>query len=198
MPAKARSARHERCVYKEGGRRCQRNGTRLSANDPPLCNACRIAAAEAARKATARPARRAANAVGEILDDFLHGRPFDPSKVASAINDFGWGMGGGYTDFRPDIADTQPWSTSAGPSIGPDHHRHNWHREAPPPPKEDTRIAERDARRVLGFGPTELITKEVLKVRQRTLAMRHHPDRGGSVERMQAVNSAVDVLAATL
>lgn len=201
MPAKARAKRFERCVFKDGGRRCVRNGTRSSTNEPPLCNACRIALAAAAAQAQAAPARRAATAVGSIVDDFLHGRPFDPSHIKSAINDFAWGMGGGFTDFRPDIADGPPWSpSSAAPSQGADHRSSPWHREAPPPPppQDDQRIAERAARKILGFGPSEVITKEILKVRQRTLAMRHHPDRGGSVARMQQINSAVDVLAATM
>lgn len=50
------------------------------------------------------------------------------------------------------------------------------------------------ARRVLGFTAKEPVTREQVKARQRELARKHHPDRGGSVERMQQINWAVDIL----
>lgn len=38
--------------------------------------------------------------------------------------------------------------------------------------------------------------KEVLKKQRKLLAKKYHPDRGGSVEKMQEINSAVDLLLA--
>ncbi len=184
-------SRRERCVYKEGGRRCPRDGS----GNPSLCNPHRIAFVEEARKAdpSPRPTRRAADAVTGIIDDFISGRPFDPTKVQSAINDFAWGMGGGYGAYHPDL---EPQQASPGFDPGPEFHPPpNWgqrERQPPPPPEDPAVMVE--ARRVLGFGPREPITKEILRARHRDLAKRHHPDRGGSLKRMQEINSAVDVL----
>lgn len=50
------------------------------------------------------------------------------------------------------------------------------------------------ARRVMGFPPTGRLTEQTIKERKRTLAMKHHPDRGGSVQAMAAINDAADVL----
>ena len=68
---------------------------------------------------------------------------------------------------------------------------------SPPPP--DPKIEERrKARIVLGFGPSDPITLPILQRRRRDLARRHHPDRGGSVEKMKLVNAAADLLEAEL
>lgn len=50
------------------------------------------------------------------------------------------------------------------------------------------------ARRILGYSAKEPITKEQVKQRHRELARKHHPDRGGKLERMQDINWAVDIL----
>lgn len=44
------------------------------------------------------------------------------------------------------------------------------------------------------FGLDATIDPEELKKRHRELAMRHHPDKGGSLEMMKSVNAAYDVL----
>lgn len=179
-------------MYKEGGRRCPRDGD----GNPTLCRPHRIAFAEEARRAdpSPRPTRRAAEAVTGILDDFISGRPFDPTKVQSAINDFAWNMGGGYNNFvSPDIDTDQDARFDPGPDFHPPPNWGQRERQPPPPPEDPAVMIE--ARRVLGFGPREPITKEVLRARHRDLAKRHHPDRGGSLKRMQEINSAVDVLA---
>ncbi len=61
----------------------------------------------------------------------------------------------------------------------------------PPPPRVDP-LAE--ARGVLHFGPTEKLTREIVKRRRKDLAAMCHPDKGGSVESMQRVNAAADAL----
>jgi len=61
----------------------------------------------------------------------------------------------------------------------------------------DPATARRDPRRVLGFTPSERLTTDVLKRRHRELARKHHPDMGGSVTAMQAINIAVDALTAS-
>jgi curved DNA-binding protein CbpA len=51
---------------------------------------------------------------------------------------------------------------------------------------------------VLDFAIGQKVTAAEVKARHRELARRHHPDRGGSVARMQEINAAVDQLLATL
>lgn len=50
------------------------------------------------------------------------------------------------------------------------------------------------ARRALGFSAKEPLTEELIRARRQQLARKHHPDRGGSVERMAQINDAVDIL----
>jgi hypothetical protein len=73
-----------------------------------------------------------------------------------------------------------------------------WARPKPPAPPDPAIEARQRARIVLGFSPTEQLSLEILTRRRRELARKHHPDRGGSVVKMQAVNAAADVLEAEL
>lgn len=56
----------------------------------------------------------------------------------------------------------------------------------------------RMARKVMGFAPAEPLNTAMVRERKRTLAMKHHPDRGGSADKMARVNDAADVLLASL
>lgn len=132
-----------------------------------------------------------------VVDDLLHGRPFDSSKIKSAINDFAWGLGGGFPKYQPDIGPA-PGGWDPGPATSRRYRRQESPPEPEPAPAPEDPAIEREARRVLGFGPGDMITADLLKGRHRELAKRHHPDRGGSLARMQQINSAVDVLAAKL
>lgn len=89
--------------------------------------------------------------------------------------------------FRPHPADHPPWRPNSPP---------------PPPPvdhQEEARLeAIRQARQALGFAAKEPLTEEVVKDRRKQLARKHHPDRGGSVQRMMTINNAADVLLASL
>lgn len=49
---------------------------------------------------------------------------------------------------------------------------------------------EAEARKILGFGEREALTKEKIKQRQREFAKILHPDKGGNNEGMQRVNAA--------
>lgn len=53
-------------------------------------------------------------------------------------------------------------------------------------------ISPKDAAKVLGI--VGKITPEIVKKAYRVASMKYHPDRGGSVEMMQAVNAAYAVL----
>jgi hypothetical protein len=72
------------------------------------------------------------------------------------------------------------------------------HGHVQPPPPRPKKPPGPDPRIVLGFAAGQKVTVAEVKARHRELARRHHPDRGGSVARMQEVNAAVDQLLATL
>jgi len=54
------------------------------------------------------------------------------------------------------------------------------------------------ARQTMGFAQAEPLTEAIIKDRKRLLAKKHHPDRGGSVQKMALVNDAADILLASL
>lgn len=69
----------------------------------------------------------------------------------------------------------------------------------PPPPRQKRPVSQETitpsaARTILGFAQTQPLTVESVKERKRALASMFHPDKGGSVEAMQRVNAAADVL----
>lgn len=64
----------------------------------------------------------------------------------------------------------------------------------PPPPPPPPRATGPDPRRVLGIPPGAVLTRRLIKDRQRALAMKHHPDRGGSTAAMQKINDAATEL----
>jgi hypothetical protein len=68
----------------------------------------------------------------------------------------------------------------------------------PPPPPRPRKPAGPEPHMVLGFAIGQKLTVAEVKARHRELARRHHPDRGGSVAKMQEINAAVDQLLATL
>lgn len=55
-------------------------------------------------------------------------------------------------------------------------------------------VREEDPRVVLGFKSTDKLTVEMVKNRRRELAKILHPDKGGSDEAMQRMNTAADKL----
>lgn len=68
----------------------------------------------------------------------------------------------------------------------------------PPPRPRPRKPPGPDPRIVLGFTIGQKVTAAEVKARHRELARRHHPDHGGDVARMAAVNHAVDQLLAEL
>lgn len=73
-------------------------------------------------------------------------------------------------------------------------------RGAPPPPPRGAQRsdASEDPRDVLGFAPDLVLTRELVKDRQRAMAALVHPDRGGSTRAMQRVNDAARRLLETI
>lgn len=199
MPSAAaqKSRRVEQCCYREDGRRCRRSAT---GNTPvPLCNPHKIAVAEQTRKQS-EPASVGAG-VTELFDRVMSGRKVNRKVVAEAVGDIAqW-----WEQFQAQ----QAQRAQQEPPIGP--HNARWYdpivneakKRTQQRPPEDPRVAELKqkrsrARQVLGFGQQDELTEEMLNARRRELARKFHPDRGGSVTKMQEINDAVDVLLAEL
>lgn len=188
--------RAPRCTFKEGGRRCNRDGH----GNPPLCAPHRIAVVQAAAP------RSPTQVIADAMVNFLQGKPVNRDATIGAVEDIAnqWaGMGG---DYRPDMfggagEDQTHRRAQAGASGGTPRWA-DWHnggfRPDPrraAPPRQDPKVAERlAARQTMGFQPADVLTEDVVKDRKKLLARKHHPDRGGSVERMSAINAAADVL----
>jgi hypothetical protein len=68
----------------------------------------------------------------------------------------------------------------------------------PPPPPPPRKPPGPDPYMVLGFAVGQKVTAAEVKARHRELARKHHPDRGGDVRKMAAVNHAVDQILAEL
>lgn len=187
-------AKAPRCTYKEGSRRCPYDGE----GDPALCRPHRIALAEIAKPRA--PSRVLLDSIG----DWLQGNPINRDATIGAaeafLNQWVAGLGG---DYRPDIRGgasedtvhrraqpgTRPWNWNIPHAGG--------NQERPPPgpdPEEELRKARAAARQVFGFQPREPLDVDKIKARHRMLLKRHHPDHGGSTQRMAAINAARDVL----
>lgn len=180
MPSPNRSTRRERaptCSYVEGGRRCGRS----AAGNPPVCEAHLIVLQAAAL---------GGESVGDLVSDVLNGRRVSRARVAQAtaqvVQGFMAAIG------RPPVF--QPGQPAGPPPP----------RRPPPPPRTaaDERVLLElrlnQARKALGIALGAPISLELVQQRRRTLARKHHPDRGGSQERMQEINSAADLLIAHL
>lgn len=168
--------RAKQCSYTEGRRRCGFPGE----GTPALCKAHKIALAEAARP------RRPAEIVSESVDNLLAGKRINIADTIDAVGQLlgewrGNAMGSGF----------YPGNQPGG------YPGHDARRAAPPPPDPEV-IARVHARQVLGFGPSDKLTEAILKKRHHELVRKHHPDRGGSVDRMAEINNAVDILLASL
>ena len=192
MPSGSRQSRAARCAWREHGQRCVR-----SASGPDgLCKAHRIAAEEVSRAhATPRPFGAG---FGAVLDDLFSGRGITEASAAAALDDLGWMMGGNLGAEAGMFPDDQREAPPQNPGFRPPPGQRlppNWRPRQPPPPPPDPLLEERRlARQVLGFPDGMPLTPEMVSQRRKELARKHHPDRGGSLEKMQAVNSAADLL----
>lgn len=184
-----------RCTYKEGTRRCPFDGT----GTPPICNAHRVSLAEAARPKA--PARVLLDSLGDWLQGNSINRDATIGAAEAFLNQWIAGIGGHY---RPDIggvsengAHRRAQSGAARPW--------NWnipHAGTRQPPQRDPdeqlQHARSAARQVMGFMPREVLDADTIKTRHRELLKKHHPDRGGSTQKMATINAARDVLMAEL
>jgi hypothetical protein len=189
-PSTSKSRRVEQCCYIEGGRRCRKSGT----GDPALCNAHRVLLADVGRQgAKPRGARAVGDGLYNLVDRLVSGKKVTRKVAKDAFDD------------ARDILDelkNSGWTIPDMPFVPPGTNgRTNGHGRPPDP--EAARRAQKQracarARQTLGFGPQDPLTEASIKARQRELAKKHHPDRGGSLAKMQEINAAVDVLLESL
>ncbi len=206
----------KQCTFRESGRRCMRNASSGS----PFCRAHTLVAKDVAAKASAQRSGLVDTAT-DILQDVIAGRGVSREKVAKAINQGVWGLGGDYARFSPDLEQVDfgelfidAAEKAGGAARAKFHGAKNF---TPPPgwfrdtPREDPEVAQRreleaKARQVLGFSPTDAITSDVLRAKKRELAKKFHPDRfatdpgkqKAAAAKMSQINDAVDVLEAGL
>ncbi len=167
-----------RCSYQEGGRRCPYEG----AGEPALCPPHRLALQEAARPRS--PIER----LGGTVIDFLQGNPINRDDTLGAVQEiFQQWSGTIGSEYRPTSGPPPGYTWGQPPGQGG--------RGASIDPNAEARRA---ARQVMGFAASEPLTEDLISARKRQLAKRHHPDRGGSVEKMAAINDAADILLAAL
>jgi hypothetical protein len=185
-PKKQAKPRAPRCAYVEGKQRCGRAGT----GNPPLCEPHRVVL-----EAEANRPRTAGSRIADLLSSVLRGKKVTDEQVVGGVEDF-------VDMFTRSAGDPAHDPIAAARARAADFIRRTQgqqQRQAPPPPRgPDPRIAIAKARQTLGFNPTDKLTEDMVKKRHRELARKHHPDRGGSVARMQEINAAVDQVLATL
>lgn len=192
-PKKQAKPRALRCAYVENGRQCKGAGT----GNPPLCEAHRVVL-----EAEANRPRTTGSRIADLLTSVLRGKKITDEQVVGGVEDFVdmFTRASGdptHDPYAAARARAQDFFRRNGFEGAPRQHQ----RQAPPrrpPPGPDPRIAAAKARQVLGFNPGDKLTEDMVKKRHRELARKHHPDRGGSVARMQEINAAVDHVLATL
>lgn len=140
----------------------------------------------------------------DTLGDWLQGRPINGEATIGAaeafLNQWAAGIGGNY---RPDIGGVSEDAAHRRAQSGASR-PWNWNiphaggRRAPHPPRHDpeaeVRKARAAARQVMGFDQQEPLDADKIKVRHRKLVKKHHPDHGGSTQKMATINTARDVL----
>lgn len=195
-----KATRAPRCTFKESGRRCPRDGQ----GNPPLCAPHRIAVARAAIP------KSPVEVIADAAFNFLQGKPINRDATLGAVEDIASQWSGMGADYRPDMFDgagedqanrrAQAGAGAATPWWVEQVRAHRQQRQAPPqpPPPDPNVVMLREARQTMGFSPGDALTEERIKDRKKALARKHHPDRGGSVERMSAINAAADVLLESL
>lgn len=186
MPTETR--KKIKCAYMERGRRCQRAAN----GNPPLCEAHRLVLEDQVRGDS-----RGGDAISSILSDLITGRRVSEDRWKGGIEEFArlfqqapsdsW-VGARRDRVRESVRARVERVTRRNPEG----------QRQPPPPPPPRKPSGPNPRVVLGFTPSEVLTPEIVKRRHRELARKHHPDHGGSVERMQQINAAADALLATM
>lgn len=192
MPSKPRPREPKaRCAYIEDRKRCRAAG----AGNPPLCDPHRLVI-------EAEAARAHANPLAKVVGEFLSGRVRRDTVRAAA----GTLLGGLLIELEQIAPGFQRGTMPTGgtmPGGMPFPFGGNPPRRATRPPPVDPVVEAKkrevaEARMVLGFDNTQPLDEAAIQRRRKELARKHHPDRGGSEERMRRINAAADTLIAAL
>lgn|GEM_PF-7041045 len=146
-----------------------------------------------------RPLRPGERLVG-LLGRVLRGQRVNDNQVFAGIDDLmGMFQSPGFDELRAQVeAQARARASRQPPRQQPRQQPRQTPRQPPRQPPPPPPPAGPDPRVVLGFGPGDKLTVVIVKARHRELARKHHPDRGGSVARMQEINAAVDKLLASM
>ncbi len=141
--------------------------------------------------------------VRNLVDRFVSGKRVTRKVWEDAIGDLAAAVASGIGEPPPGAQPPPdpghvPWDWIPPWAHAPGQQQHQQRRPPAPPPVDPAIEERRKARIVMGFTPGQALTLEMVQKRRRELARKHHPDRGGSVEKMQAVNAAADVLEAAI
>ncbi len=179
-----------------------RNGT----GSPVLCNPHRVALESQVQRDSRAPVKRAGEALGDLIGDFLGGKPLDPDKAAAALDGMFGDLGGIFKGYSPDLKGAaakvrgftfQGGTGPAGSPFGAAFHGfggQQQQQQPPPGPPGVSREEAIEACRELGLGSPDSVTIEEVNQARKKLARKHHPDRGGSTEKMGRINNAADVV----
>jgi hypothetical protein len=153
--------------------------------------------AEIARAQT--PGRR----IVDLFENMLSGKPINRDDLLGVAQEVFWTIGGGMAGGYHPPVEPRGQTNHAGHATNPPWGGWPWGRVGQqtrrPPQAVDSNIDEiRRARQVMGFAESEPLDEGTVTQRRKTLARKHHPDLGGSLERMAAINNAADVLLANL
>lgn len=181
-PPTKKPTKQPRCAYVEGGKRCPRAGT----GNPALCEPHRIVLEEEASRPT-RPGERFVGMLGRVL----RGQKVSDDQLFGGIED----LVGVFS--QPQFEQARA-AARAKVNEWTGVHRGQQQRQAPPPRPPKPKGPDPKAYVVLGFQVGQKLTPDEVKKRHRELARKHHPDRGGSVAKMQEINAAVDQLLASM
>lgn len=147
----------------------------------------------------------AGGGLGQVVGDFLRGKRITPDDIFRAAGE----IFGGFPSVHP----------AGGARVHPGDHQHrpawdprNWDPDWTARQQQHQQQRQRQAqsfdpdlelqrelgaaRMELGFQHREPLTVERVEKRRKELARKHHPDLGGSPERMVRINQAADLLVA--
>lgn len=169
-----------RCVFGDGTYRCTKRGI----GNPPLCREHYELVADASEPTEAT---ETVDFWDELLDRVLD-HPYVQSKVAEVLQ------------ILKDPARNSPHYQGPGQAYAaeaPPRPRARYQAATPPPPPNRS-LSAGQAREILHFSPTEPLTCEKVRKRQRQLARLAHPDVGGSADAMRRINDASTCLISQL
>lgn len=191
-----------KCVYREGSIRCPKDGT----GNPPLCEPHRV------MLETDQSFSGLGERIGKVLGKVVRGERVRPKEAREAVVEglgFMAAVATAYVYDQQGVARPGPGQRPSREPFVDWAYQRLKQREREQTARDGAGTGARDpgelyrlrreARRILGWAPDQVVTLDEVNKRRRELARKFHPDRsGGSVEKMQTINAAADVLVAEL